>query len=96
MKWSSILAWLIELDARAEKDLEKLDRQIAKRITKFLRERVAALDDPRSIGEALRGNELGDYWKYRCGDYRIVASIEDASLVVYVVEVGHRREIYRH
>jgi len=59
------------------------------------RERVAQLDDPRSIGEALRGDSLGQYWKYRVGDYRIVARIVDRRLLVIVVRVGHRREIYR-
>ncbi len=59
------------------KDLAKLDKPIAKRITLFLRERVAALDDPRRLGEALKGSKLGEFWKYRVGDYRIIASIED-------------------
>jgi mRNA interferase RelE/StbE len=58
-------------------------------------ERVAVLDDPRSIGEALVGPRLGDRWKYRVGDYRIIADIQDDVLVVYVVKVGNRREVYR-
>jgi mRNA interferase RelE/StbE len=89
------LAWKIEIDAKAEKELGKLDKGVAKRITKFLRERVAVLDDPRSIGEALVGPRLGDRWKYRVGDYRIIADIQDDVLVVYVVKVGNRREVYR-
>jgi mRNA interferase RelE/StbE len=89
------LAWKIEIDAKAEKELGKLDKAVAKRITKFLRERVAVLDDPRSIGEALVGPRLGDRWKYRVGDYRIIADIQDDVLVVYVVKVGNRREVYR-
>jgi mRNA interferase RelE/StbE len=95
MKWSSGLAWSIELDAGAEKDLSKLDRQVARRITKFLRERVAGLENPRSIGESLKGSQLGDFWKYRVGDYRIIASIEDALVRVYVVKIGNRREVYK-
>jgi len=59
------LAWLIKIDDAAQKDLARLDKQIAKRIISFLRERVAVLDDPRSIGEALKGSRLGDFWKYR-------------------------------
>jgi mRNA interferase RelE/StbE len=59
--WSAALAWRIEFDDAAKKDLAKLDKQIARRITTFLRERVASLDDPRSIGEALQGSRLGDY-----------------------------------
>ncbi len=89
------MAWKIEIDAKAEKELGKLDKGVAKRITKFLRERVAVLDDPRSIGEALVGPRLGDRWKYRVGDYRIIADIQDDVLVVYVVKVGNRREVYR-
>jgi mRNA interferase RelE/StbE len=89
------LAWKIEIDAKAEKELGKLDKGVAKRITKFLRERVTVLDDPRSIGEALVGPRLGDRWKYRVGDYRIIADIQDDVLVVYVVKVGNRREVYR-
>lgn len=89
------MAWLIEIDDAAKKDLAKLDKQLAKRITTFLRERVAVLDDPRSIGEALKGSKLGDFWKYRVGDYRIISSIEDGALRILVVKIGNRREVYR-
>jgi mRNA interferase RelE/StbE len=89
------LAWLIEFEKEAEKELRKLDKQVARRIAKFLRERVAVLDNPRSIGEALTGSTLGDYWKYRVGDYRIIADIQDARVCVQVVRLGNRREVYR-
>lgn len=89
------MAWRIEFEAGAKKDLGTLDKQIARRITSFLRERVAQLDDVRSIGEALKGSKLGEFWKYRVGDYRIVAKIEDQALLVLVVKVGNRREVYR-
>lgn len=89
------MAWELKFDDGAKKDLAKLDKQIAKRITKFLGERVASLDDPRSIGEALKGSKLGDFWKYRVGDYRIIASIEDGALRVLVVKIGNRREVCR-
>ena len=61
----------------------------------FLHERVATLDDPRSIGEALKGSRLGEFWKYRVGDYRMIASIEDGALRILVVRIGNRREVYR-
>jgi len=67
------MAWKIEFDPAAERELGKLDPQIARRILKFLFERVAPLDDPRSIGEALKGSRLGEFWKYRLGDYRIIS-----------------------
>ena len=89
------MAWKVELDEAAEHELDKLDPQVARRILSFLFERVAKLDDPRSIGEALKGSKLGAFWKYRVGDYRIVASIEDGALRVLVVRVGNRREVYR-
>ena len=89
------MAWQIKFDDAAKKDLAKLDKQIAKRITEFLRERVAVLDDPRSIGEALKGSKLGEFWKYRVGDYRIISSIEDGALRILVVKIGNRREVYR-
>jgi len=89
------MAWRIEYDSGAEKDLSKLGRQIAQRIIKFLGQRVAKLDDPRSIGDALKGSKLGDLWKYRVGDYRIVADIQDRVLRIYVVEIGDRKQIYR-
>ena len=89
------MAWRIELSSAAKKDLAALDRQIARRITSFLRERVAELDDPRAIGEALKGSRLGAFWKYRVGDYRIIASIEDQAVRILVVRVGNRREVYQ-
>ena len=89
------MAWLIEFEKEAEKELRKLDKQAARRIVKFLRERIAPLDNPRSIGAPLTGSTLGDYWKYRVGDYRIIADIQDARVCVQVVRLGNRREIYR-
>lgn len=67
----------------------------ARRILRYLQDRVAPLDDPRSLGEALHGPELGRFWKYRVGDYRVIASIEDAAITILVVRVGHRRDVYR-
>lgn len=89
------MAWKIELDPAAERELDKLDPQIARRILTFLHDRVAVLDNPRSIGEALKGSKLGEFWKYRVGDYRIVSSIEDGALRILVVKIGNRREVYR-
>lgn len=89
------MAWQIKFDDASRKDLSKLDKQTAKRITEFLRDRVAVLEDPRSIGEALKGSKLGDFWKYRVGDYRIISSIEDGALRILVVKIGNRREVYR-
>ncbi len=88
------MAWRIEFEDAALKELAKLDKPVARRILAFLRERVAQLDDPRSVGEALKGSKLGEFWKYRVGDYRIVAHIEDGALRILVLKVGNRREVY--
>ena len=89
------MAWNVELAESAERELAKLDPEHKKRILKFLEQRVARLDDPRSLGQALRGSRLGEFWKYRVGDYRLICKIEDDRLVVLVLRMGHRREIYR-
>ncbi len=89
------MVWKIEIEALAEKELSKLDFQQAKRILSFLFDRVAHLENPRSIGEALTGSRLGSFWKYRVGDYRIVTNIEDATLTIFVVRIGDRKNIYR-
>jgi mRNA interferase RelE/StbE len=89
------MVWKIELSSLAQKNLDQLDPQNARRILSFLHDRVAPLDNPRSIGEALSGSRLGEFWKYRVGDIRIIASIEDQALCILVVKLGNRREIYR-
>lgn len=89
------MTWKIELSTQAQKNLKQLDPQITRRILVFLHSRVAELEDPRSIGEALKGSKLGEFWKYRVGDYRIISSIEDGALCVLVVRIGNRKEVYR-
>ncbi len=89
------MAWKVELSTRAQKTLDGLDPRIAWRILAFLHGRVAKLDDPRSVGEALKGSRLGEFWKYRMGDYRIICKIEDGSIRILVVGIGNRKEVYR-
>ena len=89
------MAWRVELADSAAKQLRKLDPQVARRILTFLRDRVAPLDDPRSIGEALRGKELGQFWKYRVGDWRVIADLNDGVMLITVIRLGNRREVYR-
>lgn len=89
------MAWRIELSASADKQLRKLDPQVARRILTFLRDRLAPLDDPRSLGEALRGKEFGEFWKYRVGDWRIIADLDDGVMLITVIRFGNRREVYR-
>lgn len=88
------MAWTIEYTSTATEQLRKLDRQVARRILDYMDERVATLGDPRSAGKPLSG-PLGTFWRYRVGDWRIVAHIEDNILRVLVVRIGHRKEVYR-
>ena len=89
------MAWQIEFDESAKKELAKLDRQVARRLIDFLKNRVLNLRDPRSVGQALRGSTLGEFWKYRVGDFRIIASIQDDRMIVLVLRVGNRGDIYQ-
>ena len=88
------MSWTIEFDKRVEKDLRALDKQAANRILKYLAERVATADDPRRLGKSLSG-ELGEYWRYRVGPYRVLATIEDDALQILVLRVAHRNHVYR-
>lgn len=87
------MAWQIKINKNIQRELGKLDRQTAKRITSKLRE-ISQLDNPRSMGKALIGNKAG-FWRYRVGDYRIICDIEDEVLVILVVEVNHRSKVYK-
>lgn len=89
------MAWIIEFDPSAEKEMNKLEPHQARRILRFLFERIANLEDPRSIGEALKGSRFNTLWKYRVGDYRIITSIEDNVARILVVKLGDRKEVYR-
>ncbi|MBV8709652.1 MAG: type II toxin-antitoxin system RelE/ParE family toxin [Acidobacteriaceae bacterium] len=88
------MAWSVEFNDIAERQLRKLDRQWQKKILDYLEDEIASLDDPRSRGKALTGDK-GGLWRYRVGDYRIICSLENKVLLILVVAVGHRREIYR-
>jgi len=89
------LAWRIEFEKQAEKELAKLDPAVAKRILDFLENRIIMRDNPRLIGSALQGARLGNLWRYRVGDYRIICDLQDDVCVVLVVRVAKREIIYR-
>ncbi len=90
---SDTRVWRVEFDRDAARDLRKLGADARRLILRYLRERIAASDDPRRFGRPLT-RDLKGLWRYRVGDYRIVASIEEDRFVVLVVTVGHRREVY--
>lgn len=89
------MAWKIEFERAAARELEALGEAAVRRILTFLHRRLAPREDPRSLGQALRGSRLGEFWKYRIGDYRVIARIEDAEVRILVVRVGHRGNVYR-
>lgn len=88
------MVWKIEFERDAIRQLNRLDRSVRARIVQFLQVRVAPSGNPRQFGKSLSGDKAG-LWSYRVGSYRVVCLIEDERLVVVVVSVGHRREVYR-
>ena len=77
----------------ASKQLDKLDGSVRSRILSWINKNLEGTKQPRLKGGALQAN-LNDKWKYRIGDYRILAKIDDDEIIILVLEVGHRREIY--
>ncbi len=89
------MAWIIKYTESSSKQLKKLDKQTALRVLDYMDERVAVSDDPRSLGKNLKGPKIGEYWRYRAGDIRVNCNIVDDQMMVLVIEVGNRREVYR-
>lgn len=87
------MVWKIEYAETAVKSLKKLNKSDAKKIINYLDERVITRNDPRTLGKALKGN-LGEFWRYRIGDYRVLCEIKDEQLVILAAEIGHRKNIY--
>ena len=88
------MPWRVRFEKRAQKDLERLPPKDQERIARFVRDRIVNRADPREVGEALAG-PLGGLWKYRVGDYRIIAAIDDEIVTIVVVRIGNRRDVYR-
>ena len=82
-------------DAKKSLSRYSLDPQVARRIFAFLKTRLATQTDPRKLGQALKGSKLGEFWKYRIGDFRIIASIQDQTVCILVLRIGERKEIYK-
>jgi len=75
--------------------LSRFAKRDAARIISFLEERLATHENPRELGDALKGHALGGYWRYRVGDYRVICDIQDRRLVVLVIDIGHSSKVYR-
>ena len=89
------MAWIIKYTESSSKQLKKLDKQTALRVLDYMDGRVAVLADPRSLGKNLKGPKMGEYWRYRVGDIRVICNISDGQMTVLVIEIGNRREVYR-
>ena len=89
------MVWIIKYTESSSKQLKKLDKQTALRVLDYMDERVAVLADPRSLGKNLKGLKVGEYWRYRVGDIRVICNIVDGQMTVLVIEIGNRREVYR-
>jgi mRNA interferase RelE/StbE len=85
--------WRVEFDRDAARELRKLGHDAQRAILRYLRQRIATADNPRRFGRPLTG-DLKGLWRYRVGDYRIVAAIEDDRFIILILTVGHRREVY--
>jgi mRNA interferase RelE/StbE len=91
---STSKTWRIEISRTAERQITKLNREAQTAIQRFLRERLAVTDNPRQWGKPLHGEKRG-LWRYRVGDYRLICDIQDEKLIVLVLVVGHRKDVYR-
>ena len=87
------MAWIVKFSKEASKQLERLDKPIRKKISAFI-DRLSLYPNPRSVGKALKGS-LSGLWRYPVGDYRIICRLHDNVLVVEVIKIGHRREVYK-
>ena len=89
------MVWIIKYTESSSKELKKLDKQSALRVLDYMDERVAVLADPRSLGQNLKGLKMGEYWRYRVGEIRVICNILDGQMTVLVIEIGNRREVER-
>lgn len=88
------MIWKIEYLKSVLKDLKNIDPQIRRRLRSYLEMRIAEIDNPREIGSALKGSKLGEFWRYRVGDYRIICEIKDSALIILAIKIGHSKSIY--
>lgn len=88
------MAWTIKFSPKGRRQLAKLDKEAAKRIRGYLKDRISILERPRELGAPLSGS-LEGYWRYRVGDYRVICDIRDAELVILTISIGHRKEVYQ-
>ena len=88
------MVWKIEYLKSIQKEVRKIDRTSQKKIREYLEEKVAKMENPRDIGKALKG-EMKELWRYRIGDYRAICEIQDKAITVLVIQIGHRKNVYK-
>ncbi len=88
------MGWTIRYLKSAQKEAQKIDPQARERIRHYLEQRIARLEDPRQLGEPLKG-QLASLWRYRVGAYWVICELRDQELLILVVRLGHRKEVYR-
>ncbi len=86
------MSWTIKINSQAIKYLKKVDKSVQQKIIMGIN-KVKEIEDPRKIGKALQGKYVG-FWRYRLGDYRIICEIQDESITILVIKIGHRKEVY--
>ena len=86
------MTWIISLDSRAAKTLKAIDKPTKQRIESFINQ-LTLTNNPRATGKALQG-QLTGYWRYRVGDYRLICHIKDGELIILVIKIGHRKDVY--
>ncbi len=87
------MTWTIKYEQQVAKNLKKIDPENRKRIKKFIEERLINSINPKERGESLKGN-LNEYWRWRLGDYRIIGEINENEILIVILKIGHRRNIY--
>ncbi len=88
------MAWTLQISETAKRQLKKLDRSTAQTLLRYLNRLLLEAEDPRQRGKALTAN-LAGLWRYRVGNYRVICQIEAGQLVLLVLQIGHRSEVYR-
>ena len=86
------MSWTIKINSQASKYLKKVDKSVQQKIIMGIN-KLKEIEDPRKIGKALQGKYVG-FWRYRLGDYRIICEIQDESITILVIKIGHRKEVY--
>lgn len=87
------MSWKVRYSSKVLKGFKKLDPHARKRIREIIDSKIATLTDPRSLGKDLKERNL---WRYRVGDYRIIAKLRDNELVILVIKIGHRKNVYKN